>query len=180
MRRLTLLLALLAAPACQPAGPPATGLPTPGAGLAAPASPGPASPPAEPHTTLAVEQAACRAFAGQGLALTAAEAPAEAPALTPGRRHDVSLQATRGHLALTVPRSGEWSIMLDRDHFFLVQDLTGAVMFSVEDGGASAQCEGIARHAVFALDAGVAYRLELAPGTGAPLKLFVGETHPAP
>lgn len=180
MREARLLASVLATCLLAACPAPRATAPIPLAGPSPVASPAPQDAATPAHSVAAVEAAACRAFAGAGSAIAPAVDPAAAPALGAGRRYDVALGAERTHLALAVPRAGEWSVFLGRDHFLLLLDPTEAVQFSVEDA-APPGCAGIARHLVFLLEAGVAYRLELAPaGTPGdpPLALFVGETHP--
>ena len=167
-------LAALALAACPaPAARPPASSPTPAV------LPFPGPTPAAAHSTAAVERAACQAFAGAGTPLVAPADPADAPVLAPGLRYDVALGSARTHLALTVPRPGEWSVFLGQDHFFLVFGPDEGVAFTLEDAPGSAACAGVGRHAVFQLEPGLRYRLELAAKAGATLMLFVGETHPA-
>lgn len=168
-------LAALALAACPAPGGPAA--PAPVATPQVLPFPGPSAPVA-PHTTDAVEQAACAAFAGPGTPIAPPVTPADAPRLEPNRRYDVALGKARTHLALEVPRTGEWSVFLGTAHFFLVFGPDEGVAFSVEDGAAVTRCAGIGAHTVFLLEQGRRYRLELAAGAGRTLPLFIGETHP--
>jgi hypothetical protein len=153
---------------------------------AAPApAPAPGTPPAPPwltapdHNTLALERAACQAFAGPSAApVVAAAEPADAPLLARDRAYAVAVPTAPGYVAIEVPREAEWSVCLDAERFFLVQDPTGEVQPGAEDGGPSGVCPAVVRHEVFLLGPGRRYTLELASGEAGPLRLYVGETHP--